>query len=323
VDPYDYFSMEAARELGRGSTTDVSYRKLQPPPPIDWAELQADLFPGVSFGEWEPSTAAVEMVEVGLRDAAVALILEGAAGQPSVDLLHYLREAHEAGLADVGARLAVRLRGELGLTYAQAPKDLMRLAYPVDYVMLLDAEAAANGLDPLFFAALIRQESFWDAAAGSHAGALGLTQVIPPTGEVIAQSLGVEFSPEDLFRPAVSLKFGRPTSAAGPRLRQPIPCPRRLQRRPRERNPLGEPRRRCSRRLRGGRGLRRDAGLRHLCDGALRPLPGRLQVNWGGRRFHDGVTEAPGNRPCLRVSVVERDGRAPVSVPASGIRVTL
>ncbi|MEX1102760.1 MAG: lytic transglycosylase domain-containing protein, partial [Dehalococcoidia bacterium] len=112
------------------------------------------------------------------------------------------------GLPDVAARLAVRLRSELGLTWAQAPMDLMRLSYPVDYVTLLDAEARANGIDPLFFAALIRQESFWDANAGSHAGALGLTQVIPPTGEAIAQSLGVDFAPADLFRPAVSLKFG-------------------------------------------------------------------------------------------------------------------
>ncbi len=208
VDPYDYFSIEAARELGRGSATDVSYRKLEPPAPIDWAGLQAALFPGVPVADWQPHTAAAEMVEVGLRDAAVALILEGAAGQPAVELLSYMREAKEAGLADVAARLAVRLRGELALTYAQAPKDLMRLAYPVDYVTLLNSEAASNGIDPLFFAALIRQESFWDAGAGSHAGALGLTQVIPPTGEAIAQSLGVEFSPEDLFRPAISLKFG-------------------------------------------------------------------------------------------------------------------
>jgi soluble lytic murein transglycosylase len=86
--------------------------------------------------------------------------------------------------------------------------DLMRLAYPLDYVTLLDSEAESYGIDPLFFAALIRQESFWDADAGSIAGALGLTQVIPPTGEAIAQSLGVEFAPSDLFRPAVSLRFG-------------------------------------------------------------------------------------------------------------------
>jgi len=138
----------------------------------------------------------------------LAPLLEAAEDQPPVELLAYLREAHEAGLPDVGARLAVRLRSELGLTYAEAPKDLMRLAYPLDYVTLLDSEARANGIDPLFFAALIRQESFWDADAGSHAGALGLTQVIPPTGEAIAQSLGVDFVPSDLFRPAVSLKFG-------------------------------------------------------------------------------------------------------------------
>ncbi len=206
--PYDYFAIEAGRELDGASAPGVGYQELPVPADPDWAAMHAALFPGITPGDGAPRTAAREMVEVGLRDAAEALLLEAAEDQPPVELLAYLREAHEAGLPDVGARLAVRLRSELGLTYAEAPKDLMRLAYPLDYVTLLDSEARANGIDPLFFAALIRQESFWDADAGSHAGALGLTQVIPPTGEAIAQSLGVDFVPSDLFRPAVSLKFG-------------------------------------------------------------------------------------------------------------------
>jgi soluble lytic murein transglycosylase len=95
----------------------------------------------------------------------------------------------------------------------------MRLEYPLDFVPTLQAESKAAGIDPLFFAALIRQESLWDPAAGSSAGALGLTQVIPPTGQGIADALGVEgFVADDLFRPSVSLRFG--AYYAGEQLRQ-------------------------------------------------------------------------------------------------------
>ena len=42
-----------------------------------------------------------------------------------------------------------------------------------------------------------------------RAGALGLTQVIPSTGEAIAGDLGsADFAASDLFRPNVSLRFG-------------------------------------------------------------------------------------------------------------------
>jgi soluble lytic murein transglycosylase len=84
----------------------------------------------------------------------------------------------------------------------------MQVEYPLDFVALLNAEGKANGLDPLFLAALIRQESLWDPSAGSGAGALGLTQVIPPTGAAIAASLRTGFDAGDLFRPAVSIRFG-------------------------------------------------------------------------------------------------------------------
>jgi soluble lytic murein transglycosylase len=124
-------------------------------------------------------------------------------------LFQVIRQAHQLAVPEVSARLAVRLRYTTGLPDSAVPLDFLRLEYPIDYVALVDSESSRYGFDPLFFAALIRQESFWDPTAGSGAGALGLTQVIPVTGEAIASALGVEgFTPADLFRPAISLRFG-------------------------------------------------------------------------------------------------------------------
>lgn len=92
---------------------------------------------------------------------------------------------------------------------AHAPRYLQRLAYPAPYADEILAQAGAQGLDPLLLLAVIRQESRFDPLAGSWAGALGLMQVTPPTGEWIALQLGVrDFEKADLYRPSVNLRFG-------------------------------------------------------------------------------------------------------------------
>lgn len=52
----------------------------------------------------------------------------------------------------------------------------------------IDAAAARHGLDPRLLAALVRAESGFRAEARSHAGAVGLTQLMPAT----ARGLGVD-----------------------------------------------------------------------------------------------------------------------------------
>jgi soluble lytic murein transglycosylase len=92
---------------------------------------------------------------------------------------------------------------------AADPELVARLRHPLGYPSELRAAAAEFGVDPLLLAALIRQESLWDARAVSIADAVGLTQVIPPTGAAIAQALGrPTFHVEHLFDPALSLRFG-------------------------------------------------------------------------------------------------------------------
>jgi soluble lytic murein transglycosylase len=91
----------------------------------------------------------------------------------------------------------------------QSPRYLQRLAFPVYYADLALEQASLNRLDTLLVFAVIRQESRFDPRAGSWAGAMGLMQVIPPTGEWVALQLGIrDFRSEDLFRPALNVRFG-------------------------------------------------------------------------------------------------------------------
>jgi soluble lytic murein transglycosylase-like protein len=70
----------------------------------------------------------------------------------------------------------------------------------VPYASEITAAAQANGIDPALLAGLIKQESGFNAHAGSGAGAQGLTQLMPAT----ARGLGVS----NPFDPAQSIMGG-------------------------------------------------------------------------------------------------------------------
>jgi soluble lytic murein transglycosylase len=154
---------------------------------------------------------AAELEAVGLRGHADRLRSEAIAGASTdpLALLALVRRFYDDRDASYAARAATALLPFAGEGDEPARFELLRLAYPQPYADLVVDASTENGLDILLLYALIRQESLYDPDAGSVAGALGLTQVIPPTGEAIASALGVEgFEPGDLFRPAVSLRFG-------------------------------------------------------------------------------------------------------------------
>jgi soluble lytic murein transglycosylase len=89
------------------------------------------------------------------------------------------------------------------------PRLIQRLAFPTYYSDLVLAECKTQALDPLLMFALIRQESVFDAEATSWAGAVGLTQVMPSTGEWIAEMTAwPEYSQETLQRAYLNVKFG-------------------------------------------------------------------------------------------------------------------
>jgi soluble lytic murein transglycosylase len=90
-----------------------------------------------------------------------------------------------------------------------APPYLARLAYPIYYADLVVPEAEALDLDPLLLFSLIRQESLFEGFATSYAYAYGLMQIIPSTGQSIANSLGWSgYETAELYRPFISIKFG-------------------------------------------------------------------------------------------------------------------
>lgn len=91
-----------------------------------------------------------------------------------------------------------------------APPYFSHVRYGLYYSDLIIPDAQAEGFDPLFLFSVVRQESLFEGFVRSTAGARGLMQIIPETGAGIANDLRwpFEFTPEDLYRPDVSIRLG-------------------------------------------------------------------------------------------------------------------
>lgn len=89
------------------------------------------------------------------------------------------------------------------------PRFIQRLAFPVYFSDLVLSECTTYGIDPLLMFALIRQESVFDDKVASWAGAVGLTQIMPSTGEWIAEMMPWPQYDEGLLQRAyLNTKFG-------------------------------------------------------------------------------------------------------------------
>lgn len=89
------------------------------------------------------------------------------------------------------------------------PRELWMLRYQMAWPELVVPAGQEYGLDSLFAWAIIRNESMFQPACYSVAGARGLIQMIPSTSEYVAIERGWDdYSPDRLYDPAVSIEYG-------------------------------------------------------------------------------------------------------------------
>ena len=91
----------------------------------------------------------------------------------------------------------------------ELPREILHVIFPLDYWPLIKGNAQAQGLDPYIVAALAAQESTFDARIRSSANAVGLMQIIPPTGRRLARRVGMRnFTERSLENPEVNARLG-------------------------------------------------------------------------------------------------------------------
>lgn len=87
--------------------------------------------------------------------------------------------------------------------------DDLRLRFPVLFARQIIHNAKANSLSPSMVFGLVRQESVFDDAVVSGAGAIGLMQIMPATGKQIARQIHQRWrSKRVLFDPDTNLRYG-------------------------------------------------------------------------------------------------------------------
>ena len=73
----------------------------------------------------------------------------------------------------------------------------------------LIAESKRNRIDPALVLAVMHTESGYYNFARSSVGALGLMQIMPATGEMLAREAGIAWTgPDMLFEPTLNLRLG-------------------------------------------------------------------------------------------------------------------
>jgi soluble lytic murein transglycosylase len=194
LDPFSYYGGLAARELGG----DNWHERLEHAPAqtgrfdeqVARALARVDLLREIGWDD----AASFEMERVRRLFALV----DGA-------LYTLAEQLNERGFTSAGINLGWQIQRREGAWNLR----LLRIVYPFPYQNIVLAEARERGVDPFLAAALIRQESMFNPRARSAAGALGLMQVMPKTGQTLARSLGVaRFKPELLLQPELNIHLG-------------------------------------------------------------------------------------------------------------------
>lgn len=104
---------------------------------------------------------------------------------------------------------AIFLIGEAGMKIWSSEAVQTRFVYMWPYQNEILEYSSKNKIDPFLVAAVIKNESGFDTEAVSHAGAVGLMQIMPETGEWIASQMGLDhFDMEALRRPEYNVRLG-------------------------------------------------------------------------------------------------------------------
>jgi peptidoglycan lytic transglycosylase len=156
-----------------------------------------------------------EFWHLGLYDQAEAefsAMREEAAGNPiySYRLAVFLSDLGMYRQAILAARQVLDLAGLSDAGTLTAPVLFSHIRFGAYYADLVLPASQNYGFNPLFAWSTIRQESLFDPSIQSSAGAFGLMQVLPSTGEEIVARLGwpPNYTQADLLQPNVNITLG-------------------------------------------------------------------------------------------------------------------
>jgi soluble lytic murein transglycosylase len=224
IDQATYWAARSAQERGNTALANDLMTALRNKSTVSYygmlARTEADaaaVTQGVPAGPVTDSTIALAvhknldrwllLREIGWNDAAALELTRVKQHFANNTAAQYQLAESLNGLG--APHLGIAMGRDLLSANAQWNTRLFKIMYPLPYMDAIVLESRANRLDPYFVAALIRQESRFNANARSGAGAIGLMQVMPATGRALQRSAGVgPVTPETLTDPVTNIKLG-------------------------------------------------------------------------------------------------------------------
>lgn len=209
-DPAGYDTLRAVSRLGSESIpavlAQIRLGASPPSPGISTEPLESWMRRnGIEPAPPSPaSNRALVLLDAGLRRWAMAEFraAETLAGGGGRLALTYIEHDVWERMPNAGWRLST-------VAPEPWPMELWRLRYPAAWPELVLETSGSFGFDPVLVWSIMRQESMFQPWAASPAGARGLIQMIPSTSETVALEQGWDgYSPDALFEPAVSLRYG-------------------------------------------------------------------------------------------------------------------
>jgi soluble lytic murein transglycosylase-like protein len=139
--------------------------------------------------------------------AGLESVYRGAAA-PRVPATPEQRRLRRA-LPDLDRRLLADVAEALGDPGLAIRLDSARSSgHPRAYAQFVEAAAVRHGIDPNLLFAVMRVESIYNPRIVSYAGAIGLLQIMPRTGRLIAHSMGREdFTVDELLDPETNVEL--------------------------------------------------------------------------------------------------------------------
>ena len=206
--PETYFGQHAALRLDHLGTGDLEVPEvlavIPPAPPL--RPFDQAIPPGAT-DRWQRAQA----LRVVALDAAAELELKAAyfaTASPRL-LFEAAQAAFDQGHFSVGMGYARLIVPNFDARrFSDVPIKLWKALFPLPYEAALRREAARYGFDPMLAAGLIRQESTFQADAVSRADAVGLMQVLPKTGRLLARQRRVRYAKNRLFEPEYNIELG-------------------------------------------------------------------------------------------------------------------
>jgi len=203
--PFTFYGVAARARLAEGGEP-ATVELPRTPAPLPDASKRASADPTLARAD-ELAAAGLD-VEAGWelqRDEKGVLHRLGEASGTRVLLERYARwksfhRAYELAESQHG--------GALSTTPEGAARPWWEAAYPRAYRELVEKYGPPAGNPELFLYTIMRKESGFSPWDVSYADARGLLQMIPPTSAKVAESAGIEFSPDELYEPDMNVRLG-------------------------------------------------------------------------------------------------------------------